>query len=246
VTSVFIWSGIAFMMVGVLCALLLHPPPAGFSVPKAATKLARERDVRPGQMLRSRTFYVIWLMIFVNGAAGLALFSNAVPIYARVAGVSGAVAVVVFGWLSAANGVGRFLWGWLSDDIGRRLSLAGCFVLQAVGMVWIAHAHSAVAAGVAFALVLLCFGGIFGVTPAVMADLFGTRYFGEDYSFIITAAGAAGIIGRLLVAWLADASGSLTAWLSPLAVVLLVSAVLPFLAQSPKPALATPDVQKPS
>ena len=32
-----------------------------------------------------------------------------------------------------------------------------------------------------------------------MADFFGTRFLGEDYSFILTAAAAAGIIGPLVI-----------------------------------------------
>jgi OFA family oxalate/formate antiporter-like MFS transporter len=240
IAGLFFWSGIIFLCVGSLCALVLHPPPAGYSVPKAAAKLASERDFTPREMLRTRAFYMIWTMIFVNAVCGLALFSNAVPIYGELTGLSAAAAAVAFGWLSAANGVGRFLWAWLSDGIGRRPSLAICFAVEGVALFWIAHAHGPLEVGVAFVVVLLCFGGIFGITPAVMADFFGTRFLGEDYSLIITASSVAGLVGPLLVAVLEDVSGSLTAWLTPIAVVLIVTTVLPLVTHTPETLVVLP------
>lgn len=233
ITGLFFWSGLVFLIAGSLCALVLHPPPAGYSVPKAAAKLALERDFTPGEMLRTRAFYMVWTMVCVNGVCGLALFSNAVPIYAELTGLSATAATVAFGWLSAANGVGRFLWAWLSDGIGRLPSLAICFALEGLALFWIAHARGPIEVGIAFVVVLLCFGGVFGITPAVMADFFGTRFLGEDYSFIITAASVAGLVGPLLVAILEDVSGSLTTWLTPIAVVLLVTTILPLVTRKP-------------
>lgn len=237
VAQIFLWSGVIFLILGVASALLLHAPPAGFSVPKAAAKLALERDFDPEQMVRTPAFYMMWAVIFINATCGLALFSNAVPIYAKVSGLSAAAATVLFGGLSAANGIGRFLWAWLSDFIGRRLSMAICFALQGIALFWIVRGTGSASAPIAFAVTMLCFGGIFGIAPAVMADFFGTRFLGEDYSFIITAAAAAGIIGPMAAAWSEDATGSVTIWLAPAAAILLVAAVVPMLAR--KPAAAT-------
>ncbi len=241
ISDVFFWSGIVFLIVGGLSTLLIHPPPPTFSVAKAAAKLAQERDFKPGQMFRTRAFYLMWIVIFVNATCGLALFSNAVPIYAKVAGLTAAAATVVFGELSAANGIGRFLWAWLSDIVGRRASLAICFALQGIALLWIARWHGGgIAAPIAFIIVLLCFGGIFGITPAVMADLFGTRFLGEDYSFIITAAALAGILGPLSAAWSEDLTGSVTGWLGPAAIALLIAAIVPLLIGKPGRALPFP------
>jgi MFS family permease len=233
IAHTFVWSGLAYLVIGGLCSLVLHPPPAGYSVPKAAAKLALERDVSPGEMLRTPAFYVIWVMLFINGTAGLALLCNAVPLYAEATHESGAAAIGAFGWISAANGGGRLLWAWLSDVLGRLPSLAVCFVLEAIALLAIPKTHDVVVVTVAFALVLLCFGGIFAIVPAVAADFYGTRFFGEDYSFLISAASAAGLAGPLLVAGLEDAFGSMTAWLAPVAAALACAALLTLVARKP-------------
>ncbi|MGA8535530.1 MAG: OFA family MFS transporter [Candidatus Tumulicola sp.] len=240
IAHVFFWSGIVFLIVGGLTALVLHPPPPGFTVAKAARGLALERDFKPAEMLRTRAFYMMWLVVFVNATCGLALFSNAVPIYANVTGLTAAAATVAFGALSAANGVGRFVWAWLSDVTGRRAALAVCFALQGIALFWIARGHDAAAMPLVFFATMLCFGGIFGIAPAVMADLFGTRYLGEDYSFVLTAAAAAGILGPLTAALVEDATGSVTAWLLPAALVMLVATIVPILAKRPTLRLVSP------
>ena len=69
-----------------------------------------------------------------------------------------------------------------------------------------------------------------------MADLFGTRFLGEDYSFIITAAALGGLIGPLRPHRSRTRPG-LTVWLNPLAIVLVVTAVVTLIARRPtKPA----------
>jgi MFS family permease len=233
VMQIFFWSGLLFLIVGGAAALLIHPPPPNFRVAKAAAKLALERDVKPAEMLRTRAFYMMWAVIFINATCGLALFSNAIPIYAKVSGMTAGAATVVFGWLSSANGIGRFLWAWLSDFVGRRASIAVCFALQGVALWYLATGHEPALAATAFMVTLLCFGGIFGVAPAVMADFFGTRFLGEDYSFILTAAAAAGIIGPLTAAGFEDTTGSVTAWLPAAAIVMLAATVVPLLARKP-------------
>ena len=242
IAQVFVWSGVVFLILGVLFAVVLHPPPAGFSVPKMAGH-AVERSVGPRGMFRSRAFYLVWAMVLVNSTCGLALFGNGVSIYAHVAGVSGVAAIAAFGWLSSANGFGRLVWAWLSDAVGRMRAFAICFVLEGIGLAWIAHSHGVLDTSIAFVLTTLSFGGIFGIAPAVMADYFGTRFLGEDYSFIITAAALGGLIGPLLAASLEDSTGSLTVWLNPLAIVLVVTAIVTLIAGRPaKPAPAPAEV----
>lgn len=232
VSAVFVWSGVAFLIVGCLAALVLHEPPPGYEVAKAAGK--HERDVPPREMLHMPSFALMWIVVFVNATCGSALFSVAVPIYAEATHTPTALAIVVFGYISVTNGIGRLLWGWLSDFLGRVPSIAACLLLQAGGLLWIGNAHTAASAIVAFSLAILCFGGVFGVAPAVMADLFGTRYLGEDYALLITAAGGAGLAGPLVVAALEDKLGSLTAWLLPAALLLVATTILPFLIRRPR------------
>jgi MFS transporter, OFA family, oxalate/formate antiporter len=94
-------------------------------------------------------------------------------------------------------------------------------------------AHTAVLVSVVLAVAFLCFGGIIAIAPAIIADYYGTRYLGEDYGYVITAASVAGLAGPLLFSLVEDATGSLTRTIVPIGVAVAVTAFLPFAARRP-------------
>ncbi len=96
------------------------------------------------------------------------------------------------------NGASRFLWGWVSDSLGRERTMAVAFFLQAIflasvvtlgrrGDVWFV---------VTMALVFLTWGELYVLFPAVLADLFGARHAASNYSFLYSTKGVASILGR--------------------------------------------------
>lgn len=229
VMDVFAWSGIVFTVVGVSSAFALATPAADEAAPSAGDV----RDYRYRDMLRTRAFYVIWGFVFVDCFAGLALLGNAVSIYAELTGAGATTATFVYGWLSIFNGLGRLLWAWISDSRGRVPSLVCAFVLEAAAILRLSFAHVPLVVGVAFAVLLLCFGGVLAIAPAMIADYFGTRYLGENYGCVITAVSLSGLTGPILFGVLEDVTGSLTGAIVPVAAVVAVAALLPLAARRP-------------
>jgi MFS transporter, OFA family, oxalate/formate antiporter len=234
IMMVFIVSGILFLIVGEICASLLSNPPDGYSVPGAvAAAAAAGTSFTPGEVLRTPQFYLLWLMLFLNVTAGILIISNAVPIYSDLTGATAALAGTVYGFLAIFNGLGRFFWGAVSDRIGRNMAYTLIFGIQVVVFFLMGGLHSFAAVGVAFAIVLLCYGGGFGTMPSFNADYFGTKYLGINYGMIITAWGTAGLVGPLIAAFVKDRTGSFTGALVPVAVMLLIAAILPFITKKP-------------
>ncbi|HEV3087670.1 MAG TPA: OFA family MFS transporter [Candidatus Elarobacter sp.] len=241
VMSVFIWSGVIFAVIGGICATFLKNPPAGYTVGGAVATAAQSGySYTPNQTLRTPQFYLLWLMLFLNVTAGILIISNAVPIYSDLTGAAAAAAASIYGFLAVFNGLGRFFWGAVSDRIGRNYTYALIFGIQAIVFFILANLHSFVAVGVAFAIVLLCYGGGFGTMPSFNADYFGTKFLGQNYGMILTAWGTAGIVGPIIAAKVKDATGSFTNALVPVAIMLLIATILPFLTKKPVPPVAVP------
>jgi nitrate/nitrite transporter NarK len=116
------------------------------------------------------------------------------------------------------------------------------FGLQVVIFFVLASLHSLPLVLGAFAIVLLCYGGGFGTMPSFNADYFGTKFLGVNYGMIITAWGFGGLVGPLIAAKVKDATGSFSGALIPVAVMLLVAMILPFITKKPaaSAALAAP------
>jgi MFS family permease len=159
-----------------------------------------------------------------------------VPLLCELTGIPADRAVAVYGAIAVANGLGRFLWGAVSDRIGRRLAFALIYGLQAAVFAVVGGVHALPAVAALFALVLLCYGGGFGTMPSLCADWFGTRHLGVNYGWILSAWGLAGVAGPIFVAAVKDLTGSYLGALPVMAGVLALAMVLPALARPPAPA----------
>jgi MFS family permease len=237
IMGTFVATGIGIAIIGGIAAAIMRNPPDGYTVPGAiAAAASTQPSYTPTQVLRSPQFYLLWLMLFLNVTAGILIISNAVPIIRELTGAAAAVAVPAYGLVAIFNGLGRFFWGAVSDRIGRNYAFALIFGLQFLVFLVLAGLHSLPLVLGAFAIVLLCYGGGFGTMPSFNADYFGTKYLGINYGMIITAWGFAGLVGPLLAAKVKDATGSFSGALVPVAIMLLVATILPFITKKPSAA----------
>ena len=211
-SAVFLWLGVVFACILIPASVLLRDPPADFA-PAAAGSVVRESDAPINVYLQSREFVVMWMVFFFNIAAGISVISFQSPLLQDVWGLAdpsvepetlaeyGATLIAIS---SLCNGLGRLLWGLLSDRIGRvrvfRILLASQMLVFGLLMTerdpWIFSAL--------VCYVLLCFGGGFATMPSFVLDVFGAKRMSIIYGAVLTAWAAAGIFGPLYVGHLKD------------------------------------------
>jgi OFA family oxalate/formate antiporter-like MFS transporter len=191
--------GAIFFVMTMAGALLLRNPPPGYVPegwsPAAAQKVA-SRDFTPREMLRTRTFYLMWAGYALGCSAGLMVISQLVP-FARSAGVPGAALATMTLVVGAlGNASGRILSGWMSDRLGRINVLRAMIGISIVGMpaLYAAGGNVALLYPAVF-VVYWCYGTQLSVNGAAAADFWGTRNAGINYGILFTAWGVAGIIG---------------------------------------------------
>jgi MFS family permease len=239
VLDTFVGSGLAFATVGVLCAALVRDPPAAALPGGAAAAGApgpaspASRDYAPSEALRTPQFWLLGAMLFLNVTAGILFISNAVPILRELTGAAPATAAAAYGAIAVCNALGRFLWGAVSDRVGRAWAYLLIFGLQAAVFFTVGGVRDLGAAAALFALVLLCYGGGFGTLPSITADWFGTRWLGANYGRLLLAWGLGGLAGPLFVAAVKDRSGSYAGALPVMGALLAAATALPLLARAP-------------
>ena len=235
VLRAFTVSGVAFAVLGGAGALLVRNPPSAGPVAAATGG----RDFPPGEMVRTPQFWAAFAMLFLNVTAGILFISNAVPIMRELTGAAPATAAAVYGTIALANALGRFLWGAVSDRAGRRAAFAAIYLLQVGVFLVVGRFHSMWMVAPLFALVLLCYGGGFGVMPSLVADWFGTRHLGVNYGWVLLAWSLAGVAGPAFVALVKDRTGSYAGALPVTAAVLAVAVLLPVVARSPRTSIVS-------
>ncbi len=244
VLTTFLYLGVVFLVVSVAAGSFMQNPPEGYKPegwePSAALQTTESaRNFTLGQALGTWQWWALWLLLFLNTCAGISIISQESPMFQELAGVSAAVAAGMVGVVAIGNAVGRVFWASVSDLIPRRFVFLIMFLLQAV-LFWLLPSLGSrgVLTVVAF-IVLLCYGGGFGTMPAFAADYFGPKFVGPIYGLMLTAWGFASAFGPLLIAHTRQISGHYAGGLHILSILLLCSAVLPFLVRPPRAAGVT-------
>ena len=239
VLQTFAYLGVAFAIVVVLASFFMVNPPAGWAPsgwkPSATLTAQRAKvDYTLGAALATWQWWALWFLLFLNTCAGIALISQEAPIFQKLTAASAVVAAGMVGIVSIGNSVGRIFWAWVSDGITRRWTFLIMYLLQ-FGLFWFLPTLTSVSiiTLVSFAI-LMCYGGGFGTMPAFAADYFGAKNVGPIYGLMLTAWGFASYFGPQLIVKMLGPSGSYTRGLHAIAVVVLLSSILPIVVSPPK------------
>jgi len=246
VSSTFVILGITYFAIIFVAATLMKNPSEGYAPPGfqvSVTENTARLDLTLRQALATWQWYGLWLTLFLNTVAGIAIISQASPMVQEISHVNSAKAAGLVGIISIANGSGRFLWAWFSDAIGRKTVFLTMLLLQAVAFLLLSQVTSFTSLACLSFLVLLCYGGGFGTMPAFAADYFGAKDVGSIYGLMLTAWGAAGVAGPTLIAAVRQATGEYHDALKIMAAVTFLSAIIPFLLRPPI-ARRTPSVSE--
>jgi OFA family oxalate/formate antiporter-like MFS transporter len=212
--------------VTIASAVMVKNPPAGFSprgyTPPAArpdrlddpyAKALDATDLPLADYVLTGEFGFMWLMFFLNIAAGISIISLQSPLYQDIwrfehpaleRSALTAYGAALIAASSLCNGLGRIFWGAVSERLGRvntfRVLLASQMVVFGILMT----EHDPWVFAILICYVLGCFGGGFAVMPSLMIDVYGQKRMSRVFGVILTAWAAAGILGPLMVASLKD------------------------------------------
>jgi MFS transporter, OFA family, oxalate/formate antiporter len=239
VLQTFAYLGVAYLMVTMATGYFMQNPPDGWKpagwIPSITqTNQRAATDYTLSGALKTRQWWALWVLLFLNTSAGISLISQESPIFQELTKASAIVAAGMVGIASIGNAVGRIFWGSISDVITRRWTFT-CMYLAQVILFWFLPSISSVAVLTVLSfIILMCYGGGFGTMPAFTADYFGSKNVGPIYGLMMTAWGCSSALGSQLFAALRQSSGSYVRGLHLITGIMAVSVLLPILVSPPK------------
>ncbi len=193
-----------FVVIAVIClagvvgaAQFCKAPPAGWKPAgwEPGPKMAATREqVPPLGMLATWQFWLLWVIYFLGSSVGLTAISQTGPLVGVMP--KGALAVsagAAVGIVAVFNGVGRLVWGSVSDRLGRArtmLVMGLCAALTCGLLVRGANGLWMLLAGLC--LGVFAFGGYLALMPSATADYYGPKHVGANYGLLFTAFGVSG------------------------------------------------------
>ena len=224
--------GVIMGIVGAAAALMLRMPTTADVLPPAPA-MASQTNVAPKEMLKTKVFWLMFIMMTMMSTGGLMIISQFAA-FSRDFGVAN-VMVLGFAALPLAltvdritNGLTRPFFGWVSDRIGRENTMAIAFLMEAAAVtVMLLLRDNALVFVILSAVVFFGWGEIFSLFPSTLTDTFGTKHATTNYGFLYMAQGVGSVLGGPLAAWLHDATGS---WLPVFGIIIACDALTGILA----------------
>ena len=203
--AAFFYFGIGQGVVVFLLSWFLTRAPSTKSmrVSTAAVQQTR-RDYTPGEVLRKPVFWVMYLLFVMVAAGGLMATAQLAPIAKdfKIGDIPVNIMGLVLPALTFAlaidrvlNGITRPFFGWVSDQIGRELTMLIAFGLEAIGILLLYNfGQNPVAFVLLTGLVFFAWGEIYSLFPSTCADTFGSKYAAANAGLLYTAKGTASLL----------------------------------------------------
>ena len=230
--------GVAFAVIVCGLAQILVNPPARYSANLAGgsnSKPVETVNLSPTQIVRTPSFWLLWILYFIGAGAGLMVISSISGMAKKTMGDSAFIAVAV---MALGNAAGRIVAGLLSDKIGRKWTLMLVLVIQAA-LMFLAIPVTNSIDGAKYVIVLVAtfigfnYGANLSLFPSFTKDLWGLKNFGMNYGCLFTAWGVGGFVLSRLQQMLKAGSGSFNSSFITAAVLLLIGAAMTLLIKSP-------------
>jgi len=255
VQSVFVIYGIIFAVIVLIGSLVMIDPPQGYKPegwepPSAASGKPGAIDMTSKEMLKTPQYFMLLFMFIGSGLAGLMVI-YCIRLFGidalQASGTADAdsaakIAGTAMAWYAIFNGLGRIVWGTVSDKIGRKIALfAMCLFQGIIMLVFLKMGASELGLIVGASIIGFNFGGNFSLFPTATSDFFGTKNLGPNYGWVFLAYAVAGIAGPQVAGFFKDAAktsgAGVEAWTMPFiiaGVACIIAAVIALALTPPK------------
>ncbi|MFA1314444.1 L-lactate MFS transporter [Streptococcus dysgalactiae] len=203
--ATFYLLGLVYLVVMLLASQFIKKPTSHELASLMERSTGQHTDLTKGmtakEALKTKSFYLLWMILFLNIACGLGLISVVAPMAQDLAGLTPEAAAIVVGLMGIFNGFGRLLWAGLSDYIGRPLTVMLLFLVNIAMTSSLIFVHQPFFFVAAMAILMTCYGAGFSLIPPYLSDLFGAKELAMLHGYILTAWAMAALVGPMLLSF---------------------------------------------
>lgn len=220
--------GISLTAIILVISITLKLPPVGWKPQNWTPKQIETSKNQRRQLLRSPSFYALWFCYTIGTFVGLSAIGISSPVAQEIIQLDATTAAITVSIFAVFNGIGRPLFGWLTDRLQPKGAAIISYVLILIASILMLSAGEghALTYLVAFSLFWLCLGGWLAIAPTATLILFPPDDYAKNYGIVFTAYGAGALLGTLAIGQLRDLFGSYTYAFYPTAILAIIGIII--------------------
>ena len=204
--SAFLWMGLVQGSVILIASQFLKAP-AQISAPQAipaGPNLQALHNFKPIEMVRTPLFWVLYAMFVLVATGGLIVTAQLASIASdfgvadskiSMLGITGTVLTIALLVDNVLNGLARPFFGWISDRIGREITMFIAFMADALAIGALSmYGHNPVMFVITGGLIYFTWGEIYSLFPATCTDAYGRQFATVNAGLLYTAKGTAALL----------------------------------------------------
>jgi MFS transporter, OFA family, oxalate/formate antiporter len=218
IDSTFRIFGVAFTAILLAIATQLRFPPTDWQPSSQFT--ANPAHTNPDRLLSSPSFFALWICYAIGTLAGLMAIGIANNVGKEIIGLDTNMATASVSVFAIFNGLGRPIFGWLTDRIKPKMAAIISYTLILIASLVMLNTGKGQVANYFFAFSLLWFslGGWLAIAPTATLSMFNPVNYTKNYGIVFTAYGAGALVGTLIAGSAKDIFGSYTNAFIPTAI----------------------------
>lgn len=170
-------------------------------------------EYRWDSMMKTKRFYLMFLLMACGTLAGLMVVSQAADIAQKLVGMGAASAALAVSAVAFANAVGRACSGIIADTLGSINTLRIAFIgsIVALSGLLLCGKGDNIIFLACILVVGLCFGAVMGVYPSFTASQFGKKNNNTNYGIMFFGFSAASFFGPVVAGMVLEHTGTYSA-----------------------------------
>ena len=243
--AAFVGIGVVFSALVVACSLVLREPHAEelAALPAAAPAAGASdggdvpvRDLGVSEMVRTRTFGLLYLFLFMIGSVGMGITGIGRELPASL-GADALGAAFIIGFVNVGNGLGRLAAGTLLDRLGRGRTMVGVGALSVAGTALLMGSLALASTALMAPACLVC-GLAWGAAVVCMPFVTRTEWGMANMASNMAVVNTYSIFGAVLGSWgaglLAERLGSFLPVLAIMAAMGILGTLVALLMSRPQ------------
>jgi MFS transporter, OFA family, oxalate/formate antiporter len=202
--TAFLWFGIGQALIVLALSSLFRAPSVEQKIPATVRLMQAATNSSPWQTLRSPLFWLMYVMFLMIASCGLVAIAQLGPFAhdLKIAnlpidafGVQMTVLTFAISLDRVTDGIGRPLFGYVSDRFGRENTMFIAFSIGALALAVISKFGSNPVLFLTMTpLYFFVYGEIYTLFPSICTDIFGPKFATTNTGMLYTAKGTAAML----------------------------------------------------